>query len=97
MNTIDKFDNSGSTNQMEIIYLQADNVRVAAVVETVSAAAASASADTSAIKVNKAGDIMTRDLDIRLSEKKLANFRSYGCQFSGKNCLSVTCKSKRSN
>ena len=40
MNTIDKFGNSGSIKQLELNDLQADNVRVAAAVEAVSAAAA---------------------------------------------------------
>src|SRR5271155_5519800 len=74
MNTIDKFGSTGSVKQMEIIDLQANNVRVAAAVEAVSAAAASASAATSAIKVNKAGDVMTGDLDIRLAENNLRTF-----------------------
>src|SRR5271154_5329314 len=84
MNTIDKFGSTGRVKQMEIIDLQADNVRVAAAVEAVSAAAASASAATSAIKVNKAGDIMTGDLDIRMSENNLRTFGVMDANSQGK-------------
>ena len=75
MNTIYKFGSTGSVEQMKIIDLQAaDNVRVPAAVEAVSAAATLVSAAMSAIKVNKTGDIMTDDLDIRLSENNLRIF-----------------------